>query len=175
MSIRAWLFGLKGKWNSTNLFLIYNILSVLSLSLFRLLCLLQKALSLSLSLLIDLRWSTIYDDLRRNGFAIEARVDNVWSHFSQFGHVLDVYLSKCHEGYGIEVHDGFVVGAGIGVSWSVFYPSPDVNIEADSFIARLHDGWRLENVKVMPLVEVLVMVAETTTGFISCSDTDDGV
>nr|POE89424.1 hypothetical protein CFP56_01781 [Quercus suber] len=53
---------------------------------------------------------TIDNDLRQNGFAIEARVDNVWSHFGQFGHVLDVYLSK---------------------------------------------------VKVMPLVEVLVMVAET--------------
>ena len=24
----------------------------------------------------------------------QATVDNVWSHFSQFGHVLDVYLSK---------------------------------------------------------------------------------
>ncbi|KAK4573846.1 hypothetical protein RGQ29_031696 [Quercus rubra] len=51
-------------------------------------------LNLALSLLIDLHWSKIYDDLQRNGFAIEARVDNVWSHFSQFGHVLDVYLSK---------------------------------------------------------------------------------
>ncbi|KAM3731586.1 hypothetical protein ACB098_12G175000 [Castanea mollissima] len=35
----------------------------------------------------------------------EATVDNVWSHFSQFGHVLDVYLSKdvkkiCHRGFG---------------------------------------------------------------------------
>uniref|UniRef100_A0A7N2MLW2 DYW domain-containing protein n=1 Tax=Quercus lobata TaxID=97700 RepID=A0A7N2MLW2_QUELO len=50
--------------------------------------------NLALSFLIDLRWSTIYDDLWRNGFAIEARVDNVWSYFSQFGHVLDVYLSK---------------------------------------------------------------------------------
>ena len=38
--------------------------------------------------------ASLVDDLRRNGFAIEARVDNVWSHFSQFGHVLDVYLSK---------------------------------------------------------------------------------
>ncbi|KAF3949986.1 hypothetical protein CMV_024206 [Castanea mollissima] len=65
MSIRAWLFGLK-----------------------------KSSIAFPLSLLIDLRWSTIYDDLRRNGFAIEARVDNVWSHFSQFGHVLDVYLSK---------------------------------------------------------------------------------
>ena len=26
----------------------------------------------------------------------------------------------------------------------MFYPSPDVNAEADSFIARFHDGWRLE-------------------------------
>ncbi|XP_075648264.1 uncharacterized protein LOC142619074 [Castanea sativa] len=42
------------------------------------------SLNLALSLLIDLRWSTLYDDLQRNGFAIEARVDNVWSHFSQF-------------------------------------------------------------------------------------------
>jgi len=27
---------------------------------------------------------------------------------------------------------------------SVFCPSPDVNVKADSFIARLHDDWRLE-------------------------------
>ena len=58
-------------------------------------------------------------------------------------------LCQCHEGYGVEFHDGGVVGAVIGVGWSVFYPSPDVNIEADSFIARLHDGWRLEKVNSM--------------------------
>ena len=38
--------------------------------------------------------ASLVDDLRRNGFAIEARVDIVRSHFSQFGLVLDVYLSK---------------------------------------------------------------------------------
>ena len=44
--------------------------------------------------------------------------------------------------------DGVVAGAGAGVSvgGSVFCPSPDVNIKADSFIARLHDDWRLEKV-----------------------------
>ncbi|KAJ8750905.1 hypothetical protein K2173_016086 [Erythroxylum novogranatense] len=31
-------------------------------------------------------------------------------------------------------------------SRTVFCPSPDVNIKADSFIARLRDGWRLENI-----------------------------
>ena len=31
MSVRAWLFGLKGKWNWTYLFLIQNILSIFSL------------------------------------------------------------------------------------------------------------------------------------------------
>ncbi|KAK7849288.1 hypothetical protein CFP56_003303, partial [Quercus suber] len=40
--------------------------------------------------------------------------------------------------------DGVVAGAGAGVGGSVFCPSPDVNIKADSFIARFHDGWRLE-------------------------------
>ncbi|XP_050255260.1 uncharacterized protein LOC126701181 [Quercus robur] len=40
--------------------------------------------------------------------------------------------------------DGVVAGAGVG--GSVFCPSPDVNTKADSFIARLHDGWRLEKV-----------------------------
>ena len=64
-------------------------------------------LNLALSLLIDLHWSTIYDDLQRNGFAIEARVDNVWSHFSQFGHVLDVYLSK------VKVADLYLVQLGM--------------------------------------------------------------
>ena len=55
----------------------------------------------------------------------------------------------------VEFHDGVVVGAGIGVGvgvgvgWSVFYPSPNVNIDVDSFIARLHDGWRLEKVNSM--------------------------
>ncbi|KAK7841393.1 pentatricopeptide repeat-containing protein [Quercus suber] len=57
--------------------------------------------------------------------------------------------------------DNFILNAGIGVGGSVFCLSPDVNIKANSFIARLHDGWRIEKVKVMPLVEVLVMVAET--------------
>ena len=57
-------------------------------------------LNLALSLLID-------DDLRRNGFPIEARVDNVWSHFSQFGHVLDVYLSK------VKVADLYLVQLGM--------------------------------------------------------------
>lgn len=38
--------------------------------------------------------------------------------------------------------DGVVVGSG-----SVFCPpSPDVNIKADTFIARLYDGWRLEKI-----------------------------
>ena len=49
----------------------------------------------------------------------------------------------------VEFHDGVVVGAGIGVGGSVFCPSPDVNIKADSFIARLHDVWRLEKVNSM--------------------------
>ena len=48
----------------------------------------------------------------------------------------------------VEFHDG-VIGAGIGVGGSVFCPSPNVNIKADSFIARLHDGWRLEKVNSM--------------------------
>ena len=120
MSVRAWLFGLKGKWNWTNLFLIYNILSILSLSpacsvhgrkLYRF-----PFLNLALSLLIDLHWSTIYDDLQRNGFAIEARVDNVWSHFSQFGHVLDVYLSK------VKVADLYLVQLGM-VAFQSVWPS----------------------------------------------------
>ena len=58
-------------------------------------------------------------------------------------------LFRSHESYGVEFHDGGVVGAVIGVGWSVFCPSPDVNIEADSFIARLHDGWRLEKANSM--------------------------
>ena len=49
----------------------------------------------------------------------------------------------------VEFHDGVVVGAGIGVGGSVFCPSPDVDIKADSFIARLHDGWRLEKLNSM--------------------------
>ena len=49
----------------------------------------------------------------------------------------------------VELHDGVVVGAGIGVGGSVFCLSPDVNIKADCFIARLHDGWRLEKVNSM--------------------------
>ena len=49
----------------------------------------------------------------------------------------------------VEFHDGVVVGAGIGVGGSVFCLSPDVNIKADCFIARLHDGWRLEKVNSM--------------------------
>ena len=64
-------------------------------------------LNLALSLLIDLRWPTMYDNLRRNGFPIEARVDNVWSHFSQFGHVLDVHLSK------VKVADLYLVQLGM--------------------------------------------------------------
>lgn len=28
----------------------------------------------------------------------------------------------------------------------VFCPSPDVNVKADTFIARLRDGWRLEKI-----------------------------
>ena len=38
---------------------------------------------------------------------IEATVDNVWSHFSQFGHVLDVYLSK------VKVADLYLVQLGM--------------------------------------------------------------
>ena len=49
----------------------------------------------------------------------------------------------------VEFHDGVVVGAGTGVGGSVFCLSPDVNIKADCFIARLHDGWRLEKVNSM--------------------------
>ena len=49
----------------------------------------------------------------------------------------------------VEFHDGVVVGAGIGVGGSVFCPSPDVDIKADSFIARLHYGWRLEKLIYM--------------------------
>ena len=49
----------------------------------------------------------LVDDLRQNGFAIEARVDNVWSHFSQFGHVLDVCLSK------VKVADLYLVQLGM--------------------------------------------------------------
>ena len=64
-------------------------------------------LNFALSLLIDLRWPTMYDNLRRNGFPIEARVDNVWSHFSQFGHVLDVHLSK------VKVADLYLVQLGM--------------------------------------------------------------
>ena len=58
-------------------------------------------------------------------------------------------LCQCHESYGVEFHDGGVVGAVIGVGWFVFCPSPDVNIKADSFTARLHDGWRLQKVNYM--------------------------
>ena len=74
MSVRAWLFGLKGKWNWTNLFLIYNILSILSLSpacsvhgrkLYRF-----PFLNLALSLLIDLHWSTIY-----SGMALQLKLE----------------------------------------------------------------------------------------------------
>ena len=49
----------------------------------------------------------------------------------------------------VEFHDGVVVGAGIGVGGSMFCPILDVNIKADSFIARLHDGWRLEKLNSM--------------------------
>ena len=37
----------------------------------------------------------------------------------------------------------------VGVGGFVFCPNPDVNINADSFIARLHDGWRPEKLNSM--------------------------
>ncbi|XP_062091094.1 formin-like protein 14 [Humulus lupulus] len=38
-----------------------------------------------------------------------------------------------------------VINGGDGLG-SVFCPSPDVDIKADTFIARLYDGWRLEKI-----------------------------
>ena len=73
MSVRAWLFGLKGKWNWTNL---------------------QHSLhSLSLPLALYKAESSIAFP-----FSIS---------FSQFGHVLDVYLSK------VKVSDLYLVQLGM--------------------------------------------------------------
>lgn len=37
-------------------------------------------------------------------------------------------------------------GVGVGVGVPVFCPSPDVNAKAETFIARLRDGWKLEKI-----------------------------
>ncbi|XVE97939.1 hypothetical protein REPUB_Repub03eG0062100 [Reevesia pubescens] len=56
---------------------------------------------------------------------------------------VDVSSSKDDvEKVSIDGDDG--VGVGIG-GVPVFCPSPDVNAKAETFIARLRDGWKLEN------------------------------
>lgn len=61
------------------------------------------------------------------------------------------HSSRCGSpelGEATDVDDGKenVMDGGDGVG-SAFCPSPDVNVKADSFIARLRDEWRLEKLK----------------------------
>ena len=76
--------------------------SLHSLSFSRLLCPWQKALSLSLSESrpLSLDWSSLVDDIRRSTAEFLCK-------FSQFGYVLDVYLSK------VKVADLYLVQLGM--------------------------------------------------------------
>lgn len=45
----------------------------------------------------------------------------------------------------IDGGDSIGLGSGSG-SGPIFFPSPDVNAKADSFISRLKDEWRMEKI-----------------------------